>query len=225
MKPEEARELLPWYAAGALEPAEARKVEALLRQSPQLDQELAEWRALQSNVASVGDDEPAFRPELIEDAHRRIDAYEHEKLAARRERKASQRDTRTSSWVGAVFGLWNATPFGVRVAVAAQFAALAVLAGLLVTRGPGEATFETASGTNPAVDAGRRITVVFQPESSARDIQSLLAEAGAQIVAGPSGQDAYVLDLGDVDEQQLARTLEQLRSSTAVVRFATPIEQ
>jgi anti-sigma factor RsiW len=224
MKPEEARELLPWYAAGALEPAEARKVEALLRQSPQLDQELAEWRALRSSVAEAGDDEPAFRPELIEDAHRRIDAYEHEKRAARRERNASQSDGTAKTLLGAIFGVWSATPFGVRVAVAAQFAALAVLAGILVTRGPSDAVFETASDPNVAVEEGRRITVVFQPESSASDIQSLLSEVGAQIVAGPSGQDAYVVDLGNVDEAQLAQTLERLRASAAVVRYAGPPE-
>jgi anti-sigma factor RsiW len=224
MKPEEARDLLPWYAAGALEPAEARKVEALLRQSPQLDQELAEWRALQSTVANIGDDEPAFRPELIEDAHRRIDAYEHAKPAARREQNARQRDSTTKGLLEAIFGVWNATPFGVRIAVAAQFAALAVLAGVLGTRGPSGVEFTTASGTNPAVEDGRRITVMFQPESSAADIQSLLATAGAQIVAGPSSQDAYVLDLGDVDEARVAQTLEQLRASAAVVRYAAPLE-
>jgi anti-sigma factor RsiW len=224
MKPEEARELLPWYAAGALEPAEARKVEALLRQSPELDQELAEWRELRSTVAEVGDDEPKFRPELIDDAHRRIDAYEQTKRATRRERSASKRESSATSLVGSLFGLWNATPFGVRIAMAAQFAALAVLAGVLVTRGPGEATFTTSSGTNPAAEAGRRITVLFQPESSASEIQSVLAEAGAQIVAGPSGQDAYIIDVGRVDDQQLEQTLEQLRANAAVVRFATAAE-
>jgi anti-sigma factor RsiW len=224
MKPEEARELLPWYAAGALDPAEARSVEAALRQSPQLDQELAEWRALQSNVARVGDDEPAFRPELIEDAHRRIDAFERTKQAARRQRDASQGDRTTRSLLESIFGVWNATPFGVRIAVAAQFAALAVLAGVLLARVPGETTFTTASGTNLTAEAGRRINVLFQPESTASEIQSVLAAAGAQIVAGPSGQDSYVIDVGEVDDQQLAQTLEQLRASTGVVRFATPAE-
>lgn len=221
MKPEEARELLPWYAAGALEPAQARAVEALLRQSPQLDQELAEWRALSSTVAKVGDDEPAFRPELVDDAHRRIDAYEQER---RRERNASGRESSATSLLSSFLGLWNATPFGVRLAMAAQLAALAVLAGVLATRGPSGATFETASGTNPAAEAGRRITVMFQPDSSASEIQALLAAAGAQVVAGPSGQDSYVIDLGEVDDRQLAQTLEQLRANAAVVRFATPAE-
>jgi anti-sigma factor RsiW len=151
MKPEEARELLPWYAAGALEPNEARAVEAVLRQSPQLDQELAEWRALRSTVAEVGDDEPAFRPELIEDAHRRIDAYEQAQSEMRRGRRASRR-------------------------------------------------------------------------ASSGAIHRALAAAGAQIVAGPSGQDAYLIDLGDVDDAELAQTLERLRANTAVVRFATPAE-
>src|SRR5688572_5474126 len=126
MKPEEARELLPWYAAGALEPKEARAVEALLRQSPQLDQELAEWRALRSTVAEVGDDEPEFRPELIEDVHRRIDAYEQGQRVTHRER-SGKGDRGAASWLGSLFGAWNAIPFGVRAAVAAQFAALAVL--------------------------------------------------------------------------------------------------
>ncbi len=98
-----------------------------------------------------------------------------------------------------------------------------MLVGVLAAR-PSENVFDTASGTNPTVDAGRRITVMFQPETSASAIQSALAAANAQIVAGPSGQDAYVIDVGDVDDAEVARTLEQLRANTAVVRFATAAE-
>jgi anti-sigma factor RsiW len=227
MKPEEVRDLLPWYAAGSLDPEQAKGVEAYLREHPQLDREMAEWRALESVVAEVDSDEPAFRPELIEDAHRRIDAYEdaragasHVRLATRRERRAAP----AASLLQRIVGTWAATPFAARVAMAAQLAVLAVLVGVLGVRQSGEAGFTTASGTGSQVLDGRRISVVFEPERSLSEIQGVLEETGAQIVAGPSGQGGYVLDLGDVDDAQVARVLDTLRTNATLVRYAAPLE-
>ena len=76
MNKEEAKTLLPWFAAGALEADEARAVEAHLQASPELQQELAELKVLQRAVGEVADSEPVFRPALINDALRQIDEYE-----------------------------------------------------------------------------------------------------------------------------------------------------
>jgi anti-sigma factor RsiW len=230
MKTEEIRDLLPSYAAGALGAEQSKQVEALLENDPELKQELAEWRVLRSTVADVSKEEPAFRPELIEDVHRRIDAYEDGLRAARHE-SGSQRTSATTAgkgttetWLGRIFGLWDATPFAAQIAVAAQFAALAVLITVVSIGPSGDAEFTTASGGAAGVADGRIVTVVFQPGTTVDEIQALLEQAGAQIVAGPSGQGAYTLNVGDIDETEVATLLETLRGYETVVRFAAPVE-
>lgn len=52
MKPEEVRELLPLYALGALEPAERERLEAALKNYPEL---WAEARALQETAADLAE--------------------------------------------------------------------------------------------------------------------------------------------------------------------------
>ena len=230
MKRDEARELLPSYAAGGLGPEQAERVEAKLRADPELKQELAEWRALRSVVAEAGADEPEFRPELIEDAHRRIEAYEEGRMAARRQRQsapepiAKARARATGSWIEKILGVWDATPFATRVAVAAQFAILAVLVTSLSLGPSDDDGFTTASGAGAGVADGRGVTVMFQPETTLGQIEALLEQTGAQIVAGPSAQEAYLLNLGDIDEAEAARLLETLRGNADVVRFAAPVE-
>jgi anti-sigma factor RsiW len=227
MKPEEVKDLLPWYAAGSLEPEQARQVEAVLKDAPQLARELDEWRALESVVAEVGENEPEFRPELIDEAHRRIDAYEAGRASAGSARSASRAQTGAASvttLLGRVRRTWDATPVGVRFAMAAQLGLLAVLVGLLGVPRLEDPGFTTASGTRSQSVEGRRVSVVFQPERSLGEIEALLEDAGAEIVAGPSGQGAYVLDLGDVDDAQAARVLDELRANAALVRYAAPLE-
>jgi anti-sigma factor RsiW len=230
MKTEEIRELLPSYAAGALGAEQSKRVEALLEGDPELRQELAEWRVLRSAVADVRDEEPAFRPELIEDVHRRIEAYE-EGLKATRLNRVSKRKSATTvsaetarTWLGRILGLWDATPFAAQVAVAAQFAALAVLITIVSVGPSGDPGFTTASGGAAGNAEGRIVTVVFQPATTVDAVQALLESARAQIIAGPSGQGAYTLNVGDIDDAEVANLLEKLRSNAAVVRFAAPVE-
>jgi anti-sigma factor RsiW len=230
MKSEEIRDLLPSYVAGALSAEQSKRVEASLEDDPGLKQELAEWRVLRAGVADVSTEEPAFRPELIEDVHRRIDAYE-EGLKAARLKPGLQRTTETTgstgtieTWVEKIFGLWEATPFAAQVAVAAQFAALAVLITVVSIGPSGDSGFTTASGGTAGAADGRSVTVVFQPGATLDEVRVLLEQTGAQIVAGPSGQGAYSLNLGDIDDAEVASLLETLRSNDAVVRFAAPVE-
>jgi hypothetical protein len=91
--------------------------------------------------------------------------------------------------------------------------------------GPSEdAGFTTASGGAADATVGPRLSVVFQPSVTLGQMQSLLEASGAQIVAGPSGQGAYTLGLGDMDDAEVERLLETLRGNTAVVRFAALVE-
>jgi anti-sigma factor RsiW len=226
MKTDEIRELLPAYAAGALGAEKSKQVEALLATDPGLKKELAEWQVLRSTETEVRSEEPAFRPDLLGDMHRRIDAYEDGLKAARMEH---QRLTTTSGrslgvWIQRIASLWDATPFAAQVAVAAQFAALAVLISVMSLGSSENAGFTTASGGAAGAPAGQSISVVFQPSVTLGEMQTFLESTGAQIIAGPSGQGAYTLGLGDIENAEVERLLETLRDNTAVVRFATPME-
>jgi hypothetical protein len=158
--------------------------------------------------------------------HRRIDAYEDGLQAAHMEHQplTTSGGGLLGVWIQKIAGLWDATPFAAQVAVAAQFAALAFLISVMSLGSSEDAGFTTASGGAAGVTAGQSISVVFQPSVTLGAMQTLLESTGAQIVAGPSGQGAYTLGLGDIEDAEVERLLETLRANTAVVRFATPVE-
>ena len=225
MNKEEARNLLPWYAVGALDADEARAVEAHLAGSAELKRELAQLQILHKTVGEVAEDEPQFRPALINDALRRIDDYEAT--------RAPQQETQGTSIVDwlreTLVGGWIGSPAGARVAMVAQFAVIAALAGALLMpmvngpAGPGE-VYTTSSGATSAPDAGgTALTIFFEPDAAELEIRELLADVGGEIVAGPSGQGAYTVRLGAESTDEVTQQLERLRGSKAV-RFAGEAE-
>lgn len=228
MNKEEAKTMLPWFAAGALEVDEARAVEAHLQASPELRQELAELRVLQGAVSDVADSEPVFRPALLDDALRQIDAYE-----ASRQAPASPNPlTRAVDWLReTLVGGWVGAPAGARLAMVAQFAFILVLGGILMTpTGPGteeDPVYATAAArpADGAVDvAGTEFAVVFQPMATEQQIRELLADVGGEIVAGPSARGSYTIRVQAELDVDVTQVLETLRNNPDAVRFATKSE-
>ena len=64
------------------------------------------------------------------------------------------------------------------------------------------------------------MVTIFRPETSERDIRAALADAGARIVDGPTGADAYVLS---VPAAQRASALAKLKARPNVV-MAEPVD-
>ena len=64
------------------------------------------------------------------------------------------------------------------------------------------------------------MVVIFRPETSERDIRTALDEAGARIVDGPTGADAYVLT---TPSAQRTDALAKLRARKTVV-MAEPVD-
>lgn len=235
MNQEEARTLLPWFAANALDADEARTVEAHVQASPELQQELAELQVLQQAVSDVADSEPAFRPELINDALRQIDEYEATRPAPASARVSSPglltkavewlRETLVDGWVRA--------PAGARLAMVAQFALILVLGGVLLTpTGPGTSSdpvYTTAAGKpgdGPAEAAGTALIIDFQPTVTEQRISELLADVGGEIVAGPSAQGRYTIRVAAESGADIEQVLGTLRSNSNqdAVRFVTKTE-
>ena len=84
MTEDEARELLPWYATGTLEPAEAREVENWLQRSAALEGELRELRLLREHLRETTDPVSSSRADPIEPVLRLIEAHEASRTRARR---------------------------------------------------------------------------------------------------------------------------------------------
>jgi len=227
MNKEEAKTLLPWFAADALNADEARAVEAHLQASSELRRELAEMRILQRTIGTIADEEPVFRPALINDALRQIDEYEATRRAPDSPNPLSKavdwlRETLVDGWVHA--------PAGARVAIVAQFALILILGGILLTSpgaGPNDdQVYSTAAARSPSGPAatGAKLVVVFQPTATEQQIRQLLTDVGGKIVAGPSAQGSYTILLPTISKEDTMQALGALRAHPDTVRFAAPSE-
>jgi len=224
MNTEEARVLLPWYAAGALSPAEEKAVEAHLRQSAILRNELDEYRRLQATVAST-EDVPEFRPQLIKKTLAEIDALEQADKRVSRAGSPSGEAGLLARIRQQIAAFWAPLPMGGRLAFAGQLAIILVLGGVLIGTRSHDSVSEVVSGTETSVTAkGPQFKVIFQPEATEQAIRALLESAHLEIVSGPSAEQMYVLASASGDNKMdAAATLNQLRSASAVVRYANQV--
>lgn len=227
MNKDEAKNLLPWYAAGALEADEARAVEAFLDDSPELQQELAQLRILSDVVAEVGEDEPAFRSELINDALARIETVEQVKpsRAPIVDESMKEQEGGFIAWLrDTVVGGWQGSPGGARLAMAVQFAFILALGSVLLTSTGPDVPVEPADGGvlvggDGTPGHGPKIKLSFNPHVTVAAMVDVINDIGGQIVAGPSAQGIYTILLPEVDEQQLNETVAKLREDTETIRF------
>ena len=122
MNENDARDLLPWYAADALDADERAAVEAALEASPALREELAQLRVMEEAVSDTAG-EPQWNPALITQTLQRIDAYEAE-------RSAPSGASRLATWLREnLLEGWGGVPTLAKAAVGAQFALLLALGG------------------------------------------------------------------------------------------------
>jgi anti-sigma factor RsiW len=189
--------LLPWFANDTLEQDERALVEAHLATCSECAADLRADRMLAEEISDLTSDAEAGWAALS----RRIDEAAPPPIAA--PATAPSR--------------WYARRVDLRWALAAQFAAAAVLLGLLVPGRPDpQPTVYHALGSGPAARPGNMI-VLFSPDSRESEIKAVLAGAGARIVDGPTSSGAYVLDAADA-----ASALPRLRASRLIV-LAEPI--
>jgi len=72
----------------------------------------------------------------------------------------------------------------------------------------------------PRAAAPGNMVAIFKPETTEREIRAALDDAGARIVDGPTGADAFVLT---TPAAQRAGALARLRAKTSVV-MAEPVD-
>ena len=189
--------LLPWYAAGQLEPEDAASVEAHLGACEQCRTALGRERRLKAEVGRL-----PLQPDLgWEKLQRRLAPDRH----GRREGRDLRRPWIGISWPAAL------------AAFAGAQMILLTFAVLLFRPGP-TADYRTLSA--PAARAGGDILVLFRPDTPEEQLRFTLARAGARLVDGPTAAGAYVLD---VDPGRRDAALTDLRAQPSVM-LAQPIE-
>jgi hypothetical protein len=208
-------ELLPWYVNGTLPEGERRTVEGHAARCAPCRQELASCRALGEALRQAEAPAPAPHPARLARLMARLDEAE------------------TRSLRGRLRGLLAATPRPVRWAVAAQLAALLLLAAAWVWQARAAeppALYRTLSDPTPpaaspvadiAGTAGTiRLRVVFAEDATERQIREVLLGVGGQLAGGPSPLGAYTVEL-PAGRDPLPLVLAHLRSRPEV-RFAEP---
>jgi hypothetical protein len=210
---DEVRRNLPWYATGSLAAEEAAAVEAELARSPDLRRELKEWQAIESAAVAPRAGEPEFHGHVAQ-AWARIEAHE------RAERRVGGRTPLAvlAAWLRET---WLAMPVGGRVALAVQFALVIALGASFELAPRAETGFRTLAGNSRAAAAGPRLSVAFEPTATEAQLRAVLAGIDAEVVAGPSTEQLYTVELrGRSGSEQAALT--RLRAARGVVRFAAP---
>lgn len=200
---QEAQHLLPWYANGTLDDAEAATVEAHLAGCAECRADLATERALSVEVASM----PIDVEQGWAAMRSRIEAQSRaapSPAAPIRPRPAS----------------FFRRPVPVGWALTAQAAALILMVGATRLPGPTAEPLYHALGSAPASAPGN-VVVIFRPDTAERDLRVALQESGARLVDGPTASDAYVLRVARADR---IAALSRLRSNSHVV-LAEPIDE
>jgi len=210
-------DLLPWQAAGTLDPRDMQRVEAALAGDPELArryelvrEELAQTvhlnetlgapspRAMTALFAKI-DAEPARRPAASSD------------LAARIREFFAALSPRTLAWSASAAAL----------AIVLQ----AALIGGMAIKEKRAGGYETASAPATFTGAGTYAFIRFQPQASAADVTAFLATNKFSIADGPTAGGLYrvriaTAKLAKPDIDRILKTSQQDK----VVGFIAPTE-
>jgi len=192
----EAEELLPWYAAGQLNPPERLVVEEHLSSCADCREQLTFERRLIQEFRSL---EPQVEAGWA-------------RLRSRIEPPPRRREARKGSAPASRLIKHPA----VAALAAAQFAFLIFGAGMLLWLS--RPTYHALGSTSPAPTAD--VIVMFRADATVEDVKSSLRAANASIVDGPTAADAYLLH---VPRQQRNQALARLRADDDV-QMAEPID-
>ena len=210
MNHEEAKELLPWYAAGSLDPEEAQQVAELVEKSEELSQELVQLRLVEDAISDVGDEEPQFRPEMIQEALQQIDEIEANKVVPitwNKKLKEAANDYLNRLQ-------WDVTPAFAKVAVIGQLALVALFSVALLSNHSGEQEATTLSGGSAVIDSQQQVNLAFNEGVTEIDLRQYLNSLNAQIVAGPSALGIYTIAVDKSLDIQLMLT--QMKESELI---------
>ncbi len=193
--------LLPWYVTGTLSEQERRQADEHLVTCASCRAELAELRVMRTQVREAGADQ--LVPDMLGAVKARI-----------------RQPARHGST-----GLLGATASALRLLFAPNwvpafaFALILVQAGALVwmaQRTPVGGDVSTRGLPSPTT----RLSLTFRPTATEQDIRRLLLETHTRIVAGPSVDGIYVVEVPTTDPARIEQRLAVLRGHAEAVLSA-----
>ena len=204
-EPSEIELLLPWYAAGTLDPRESEQVEAALAADPDLAARYEWVRAELEQEGHVSDaaGEPSGRD--VKALFAKIDA-----LPAQRSRASIDIGARIAEFLSSLSPrtlAWSATAAALAIALQAG-----ILADIMLKE-KSAGGYETASAPANVSGEGSYVLMRFQPQASAADVANFLETNKLSIVGGPSAGGLYRVrvaptKLGKADLTRIFGTLQ-----------------
>jgi hypothetical protein len=202
---------LTWYLQDKLPEAERRNIAKHLETCSECRADLASLSALAGGLRKAYDSEPGPSPDVKREVMARIAA---ESAARSRQKPAVPRTENLFDQLRA----WFAAPLVPRWAPAALLVLVAVQAGVLVQRQPGNAVPPPTIGTRGLPAAPTRLRVVFNPLAAESQIREVLGQLGAHIVDGPSESGAYLIELRAADPKEISEKLRMARARPEVLQ-------
>ena len=208
---EEIEMLLPWYATGKLEPADADRVETYLAHHPDMRERLDLIHREQNETVFLN------RPQDVGPA-----TTAKQFMAVLAESRTTPQAASTSWWKRLfdmpASGAMRWAAAAAVLVVVVQAAAIVMLAG---SRDAG--TYVEATGGEQAVAAGTFILVRFTDTASAADLTELLDGLKMQIVEGPKVGGLFKLRIGpqEMSEADSERMIGALTKRSDLVIFVT----
>jgi putative zinc finger protein len=222
MSADDIEALLPWYAAGTLDPREADEVEAALSADAELARRLELVREEMTEAILLNEALGVPSARVMENLFKAID----------KERKIARAPARGGlGWLADLF-----TPRAFAFAAGAAVIVIMLQAGVIAKlvlqdRAETGSSFETASAPTPATrgfEIGSFALVRFAPQASIADIGRFLDSREAVIVdgprpGGPGGMYRVRVARTYVGKDELDRLVKEFQSSN-LVTMAIPTE-
>jgi hypothetical protein len=199
-------EILPWYVNGTLDGREHDVVARHILRCQTCADEIERCQSIAAAVRS--DEETAWTPspKHLAQLMERID---------RGSTSAAPKRwwIRVREWIEKIRLAFQETPFLFRWVLAAQTAAIVLLAAAIILQASlaPSLLYRTLSDAGSGPEPGRvHLQVVFADDITEREIRTLLSSIGATIVAGPSPMAVYTVALAADDREAPTRTRETL---------------
>lgn len=216
---EDVEMLVPFYVTGRISQADARLVDAYLREHPEFARSIEVAR--EECAADISVNEALGFPSP------RASDKVFEAIAAEPEPVVARAGRATRSLMERVRDFFSApSPLAVRYAAVAAAAIVLVQAaviGSMIARGPAGDGFETASGPKVAA-ASAKVLVAFQDGATFGEVSRVLGEVGGTLIEGPlkGGYYRIRLDVDAVKADAVAARVALLKSKGTVVKTVLP---
>lgn len=179
------KEMIPLYINGRLSDSERAAFEAALASDPALKQELSEFEEIAALYPDIEEAIPfPSSDRVFSRIMDNIDAQE---------KKAASPDG-PGVFFEKLTEFIRTTFFSPRVAWAVAAVQLVLLVTLVGTM-PDRQDFKTLSSGGGTSETALKINIVFEEDAKEKDIRALLNQLDAGIVAGPTANGLYVIEI------------------------------